>query len=179
MQSDLVCILKAIVDSHGAGRVVFFGGSAGGYASLFYSAKFAGSLCIAYNPQTSIRRYISGKVREYACSAWNIEANEYDPLEYVERRAVTDLCDLYSTRQGNTVALLQNTQDAYHVERHYNPFVKANMPENSIWMLKDAWGPGHTPPSKVVLRSLLEGCLDDGAWSSILSNLGFREAEVI
>jgi pimeloyl-ACP methyl ester carboxylesterase len=178
-QSDLVSILERIVLAHDAKRVVFFGGSAGGFASLFYSSRFAGSLCVAYNPQTSLRRYIAGKVRDYACSAWNISANEYDPLAFVERRAVTDVCDLYSRPAENTVAILQNTQDAYHIERHFNPFVRSAGQANHIWMQSDDWGPEHTPPSKDVLRQLLERSVEGTPWPAVLAGQGFRRAEVM
>ncbi|MBL1377766.1 hypothetical protein [Zobellella iuensis] len=47
-------IISKVVQSIDASRLIFSGGSAGGFASLYYSKHFKDAICITSNPQTSI-----------------------------------------------------------------------------------------------------------------------------
>ena len=69
-QSDFQDIFEHIQSSVGATSLIFYGCSAGGFASLYYSHQNPGSLAIAVNPQTDIQKYHSDKVATFTEKCW-------------------------------------------------------------------------------------------------------------
>src|SRR5690625_1142090 len=52
LQKSFVRIFKKILTSLQSRRTVFFGGSGGGFASLYFAGHFQNSLALVFNPQT-------------------------------------------------------------------------------------------------------------------------------
>lgn len=171
LQKLLPRIISRIIRQHGASRVIFFGGSGGGFASMYYSSVFPGSLVIAFNPQTSVTRYINRSVRAYATHAYGISEDEYDPISQIPDAPVLDLCRLYERKMDNTVLYIQNANDTYHVDRHMRPFMAANHPGNSFHLMIDSWAPGHTPPPKTILAGLLARMTSPEPWDQSIPDV--------
>ncbi|XAS71237.1 hypothetical protein VUN82_19445 [Micrococcaceae bacterium Sec5.1] len=164
LQSLLLRVISHVVSSHGAKRVIYFGGSGGGFASLYYSSQTPGSAAVVYNPQTDITKYHSRAVRSFAQIAYGIPEDEYDPLSSIRNRPVTNLCPLYAKPLANKVYYMQNSNDQYHVKRHMEPFLAAASGVNDVEVLMDAWREGHTPPPKELLSETLRRFCESSTW---------------
>lgn len=172
LQPDLFRVLADIVRkvalSVGASKIVFLGGSGGGYASLRMLEHFPHGTAIAMNPQTDIDRYHAMHVKKYVDLAWNGERNILDSV------AGTTVFDgLEKVKDTATVLYLQNSNDAFHVKQHFLPFQKQFSGAAGFHVLQDAWRDGHTPPPKDLIQEVLAAALaeDDPA---LLEKLGFQ-----
>ena len=169
LQADLPGILRHI--SYGFGwhqRMIFFGASGGGFASLYYSWHFPDSTAIAVNPQTNIAEYTSKPVEDYAQAAWNVPSIESAPITY-------DLRTLYSRGFPNRVIFLQNAFDGLHRDRHLAPWLRSTPnADNNMWLLMGRWGRGHVPPDSALLKKVLESSISSS--SSSIKGLGFEQA---
>ena len=132
-----------------SGRLVFFGASGGGFASLFYATMFRGSVAVPVNPQTTIGAYVPAIVHRYLSCAWGGAEIEDIPV-------CTDVIDLYRKPVGNAVRYVQNTGDADHMNDHFTPFMEA-LPDDHLVepVLVDA-GEGHVPPKRDQLARILD-----------------------
>lgn len=151
-------------------NLVLFGASGGGFASIHYSCLLPGSLGIAINPQTNIGNYYKNAVGAYVRSAWGV-----DSIEGV--RAMTDLREMPVT-SGATIAYIQNSTDAHHIERHMLPWVDGlGDGRQRVWSLMDDWGPGHQPPPYALLSELIRMASEAGGrWDEALNAHGFEHA---
>lgn len=173
LQTDLIRIIEKLAEANSAKRIIFFGGSGGGFASLFFASHFDNSIAVVFNPQTSISKYQSRAIHAFTHHGFGIDSAEYDPLSLLPGNVVTDLCDVYSDRRPAIVAYIQNLNDHAHVERHLRPFFKNVHPENSLHLLADAWGEGHSAPPKDVLSPILTD-LVELPWDRALDKNGFQ-----
>lgn len=103
-------------------RPLLVGSSGGGFAALAVSAQIAGSLCLAFSPQTSIDRYHMGYGRRLSTLAFPTSRGHVDLLaRYIQR---IDLSALYDTANPqNRVTYVQNTGDEFHLREHCYPFL--------------------------------------------------------
>lgn len=175
LQVDLTTLFRGIFNTLATPHRIFFGGSGGGFASLYYSSRFAGSLAVACNPQTSMSKFSPITVTRYVDAAFGIEGNLSAAIARLDTGGVVhDLCDHYRTPHGNTVAYLQNLPDARHVTRHLIPFYDSVSSETAVGYLLGNWGPGHYPPPKETVMSVLAAAVTaDGQWEQMLSAEGF------
>ena len=135
-------------------RVVFFGPSGGGFASLYFAAQFPGSFAVALNPQTSIARYLPAAVERYAEVAFGITGR--DPIGQLPVDVVHDLTGLYSRPVDATVLYAQNLTDDRHVSQHAVPFFDRLHPANRAWWLgSDGWGEGDVAPPTSLTTEIL------------------------
>jgi len=107
----------------GADRVVFIGGSAGGYGSVRLACALGGAKFISINGQTRIIDYYSTGYGPFSAA--------FDPAHTPHENAA--LCEnRWSTPPGLEQALqsgapvrgivVQNVNDTHHFEKHYTPF---------------------------------------------------------
>lgn len=139
---DLVRRIAAVCEAE---RVIFFGGSAGGFAALYYSWCLPGSIALAFNPQTDIECFLGGHKADYRASC-RPALGKGDPLATVVRSSVVSC---YAERFDNTVIYLQNAADSGHVRKHFAPFLAAVDVANHRSLLARLayWGnDGHIPP---------------------------------
>ena len=135
-------------------RVVFFGPSGGGFASLYFASQFPGSFAVALNPQTSIARYLPAAVERYAEVAFGITGE--DPIRQLPVDVVHDLTGLYSQPVDATILYAQNLTDGRHVSQHAVPFFERLHPDNRAWWLaSDDWGEGHVAPPTSLTTEIL------------------------
>jgi pimeloyl-ACP methyl ester carboxylesterase len=124
-------------------RTVFVGGSAGGFAALYYSWASPGSIAIAVNPQTSLTRHRRSHEAAYRAACWPGLAPEL-PLASVVHE---DLALLYKKRVPNSVVYLQNCMDPFHLRNHFAPFIGAIRPADLSRVVTNVgfWGTvGHS-----------------------------------
>ena len=149
-------------------RLVFFGASGGGFASLNYSAKFPGSIAIASNPQTNIMRYNQDAVSKYASVCF--------PGAGFPHSLITDLTDIYSKPTENKVLYIQNRGDTEHIVNHFEPYIRVLHPHNDVRVLLGDWGAGHVAPHKEVFTSVLRATASK-TMDADLVDLGFENTK--
>lgn len=134
-------------------RLIFFGASGGGFASLYYSSEFPGSIAVPVNPQTIIGSYVPAIVGRYLDYAW-------DGLEIEQLPACTDVREIYRNPVGNSIIYVQNTGDTQHMDNHYTPFMDALPNGHSVTSMLVDVGEGHVPPSRDQLARILTDVID-------------------
>ena len=176
LQKVLPPLLDKIIAMSGASDVIFFGGSGGGFASLYYSAGVPNSIALVWNPQTSITRYNPLHVAEYGGAAFGLESHE-EAVAQLGSRIEADLIERYAGGRDNMILYLQNNTDG-HVVIHMRPFLEslgADMAPiqkgakinavvaDTVWLYLDNWGEGHVPPAPARLPGLLDAIVTDPA----------------
>jgi len=173
LQEVLTNILRKIAESLGSKKVVFFGGSGGGFASLYFASQFENSLALVFNPQTDIAKYSERAVRDFAKKSFGVESETTNPLANLPSEVVTDVCDIYTIPTPATVAYLQNQKDTVHVETHLGPFLDSLHAETDLLLLKEPWRDGHSPPPKQLLSQVLDLAASSADWVEDFSSIGF------
>lgn len=173
LHQTLERIIRKVIDTTSTKHVVFFGGSAGGFAALAMSRHFPGSLALPMNPQTSIQKFFPVPVGKYVSNAWP----ELPTLEEAPESVPHDLTREYAGGHENTVAFIQNQRDLFHIKNHQQPFFEVLNTDQS-WTLRGVWGTesdnGHvTPPREETARVLNGVCAAEGSWGEALTALGF------
>jgi hypothetical protein len=176
LQRVLPAMLEKIVRACEATDVICFGGSGGGFASLYYSAGIAHSIALVWNPQTDITKYNPPHVEEYGRAAFGLETYEQTRTE-LGSLIESDLRTAYRGGHQNLILYLQNNSDG-HVVTHMQPFLKtlgatveplqkgANVNArvaDGVWLYLGNWGDGHVPPPAPVLGALLQEIVADPA----------------
>lgn len=174
LQDKISAILAKVTESLGSKRLIFFGGSGGGFAALYFASRFPNSYAIVFNPQTDISRYKRMAVRDFAEKSFLLEATGNDPIDGLPQHIVTDLCEHYAKKQSVTIGYLQNTNDFNHVNNHLLPFLQSLHPENEAYLLAERWKDGHTPPPKKLLKKVLNTVAERHENPSGLKELGFE-----
>lgn len=144
LQRMLPDLLRQIIDSLGATRVAFVGGSGGGFAALYYSSKIPDSVAIVLNPQTDLNQYHWGHRRRYREVCWPTLDR------YADLNSVIDanLAPLYDEDSTNTAIFIQIASDYFHLTKQFAPFVAALRPgfRNRLIVRVANWGvEGHKP----------------------------------
>lgn len=165
LQSDLPIVLSSVFLSMASHKhAIFYGGSGGGFAALFYASCFVGALPIAANPQTSIAKYLEPAVLNFTRRAWKSDALEGLPITW-------DLCDYYSNVAPRPILYLQAMGDS-HVELHLSPFLEKIPEREQIHVLKLFNGKGHNPPSRDFVEELLfKAVRVSGQWEMLWPSL--------
>lgn len=152
LQGELTQVISRFVRP--GNKLIFFGASGGGFASLYYSAQFPGSIAVPVNPQTSIGSYVPVIVDRYLDYAW-------DRLRIDELPVCTDVREIYRDPPENSVIYVQNTGDAEHMDNHFTPFTDVLPKKNTVAPMLVNVGKGHVPPSRDQLARILTDVIDD------------------
>ncbi|PJX24124.1 hypothetical protein CAP48_11510 [Advenella sp. S44] len=124
VQSIIVRTLQKIISQENPSRVIFVGGSGGGFAAMYYASFFPGSLALPWNPQTDIFNFIPESVSAYLYSAWGFEGTMEDARTLLKGTVDTDLFKRYqASGVANYLLYLQNASDYHHIESHLKPFL--------------------------------------------------------
>jgi pimeloyl-ACP methyl ester carboxylesterase len=188
LQTILPRILAHLVKVLAAPRVVFLGGSGGGFASLYYAADFPDSLSLVWNPQTDIRRYEATHVEELGRIAFGLTGLAQTKARLPELIDCS-LVPVYLPDAQNLVVYLQNNADG-HLRHQMTPFLSAlgadttrltagasanaRLAEN-VWLDLAHWGDGPTSPPPAVLAALLREILSVPNWRAEIASGGMRE----
>lgn len=173
LQQSLTNIFRKIVSSLGSTRTIFFGGSGGGFASLFFARHFEDSLALVFNPQINIASYAERAVRDFVEKAFQVPQGTDDPLSQLPAEIVTNLCEIYDKPTGSKIAYLQNKNDSSHLQLHLSPFVEAVHPDTELFLMTKPWRDGHTPPPKELLTEVLNLAVSSDDWGFDFVSIGF------
>lgn len=159
-QVDLPHKLLDIFESFSCSRLIFFGASGGGFASLFYSASFEDSLAIVSNPQTDIKRF--SYYQRYLELAWNHGAQL--PEDFLFN---TSLLNLYGSELNNNFIYIQNSEDYDHMENHYLPFRSKFGDRPQGLFITRPLGAKHIGPDVPSFHSVLRASTGNSDWSQL------------
>lgn len=166
LPSYIARLLDSFVERTGA-RLIIFGGSGGGFASLLILSLLQTNNVSAFvwNPQTSIARYSLPSVRRFLEVAFptNLSSSNIDK----DLGATGVIFDLSSCvpllSREKQIVYLQNSSD-WHAQMHAEPFLskfgaseKASKEvflfNNYLAYWEGNWGEGHIPPSQEIIIS--------------------------
>lgn len=165
-QNNVIYILRELSKIYEA-ELIFFGGSGGGFASLYYSSQVQlACKCLVWNPQVNILKYHSTAVRKYLETIFSeiIIGDNFSDAEVLMRKRgiVYDVSNL--DYQKVDLLYLHNLDDYFHLENHANDFFK----NRSIVKLKNSlvfgdkgnflvgnFGRGHAAPNRDVVENAL------------------------
>ncbi len=168
-QRSLVEFINTIIGNLNIKKIVFLGGSAGGFASLYYSYHFENSIALVANPQTSIDNYYDKHVKLYKEACWPNLSSSHKIGDLI----CSNICNLYKNNFKNTIIYMQSNTDYFHLSRHMAPFIEAikNNLTPSFLPIIDNWGNqlGHSLPT-LTMRSWLKtiSLTDDLSIESLL-----------
>lgn len=165
----LVRLIKKVADAAGASRIVFFGGSGGGYVSLRLLEHFRHATAVVMNPQTDIEKYHEMHVQKYVDLAWQ---GDRGLLQSASGTTVFDSVE--AARDTAKVIYLQNSNDSFHIAAHLTPFRERFSNTKNFFLLQDAWRDGHTPPPKEKIHEILSATVADD-WPALTGRLGFTQ----
>lgn len=160
-QHVIVEIIKSISIKLKSERILFFGGSGGGFASLFFSFHFANSLALVWNPQTSIENYKKEISEHYASTAFGVTASD------LKEHICSNLKQLYNGESHkNLICYMQNITD-HHVTGHLIPLIRdfcdidtestfSGLIYKNFYLHLTNWSQHHRPPPKQALAYLLK-----------------------
>lgn len=120
---ELADVVRRAMDYSGAERVMFLGGSGGGFASMRMATMFSKSIAFVQDPQTKIAAYYKGHQQRLAEAAWPgmemADVIQENPDRF-------DMCYLFrETDPDCFVYYRQSTGDPHHTELHARPFEEA------------------------------------------------------
>lgn len=141
LQSVLVSVIRKLVDQLGIARLIFVGGSGGGFAAMYYSWYFPKSTAVAFSPQTIIDNYGQRARDRYYDVAWP------EGIGTGASAPVLDLRELYGTAVENTVIYLQSYDDRTHLYDQMIPLLGSISSVSRARIISHVsyWGkPGHS-----------------------------------
>lgn len=151
LQDDIAALVTKVAEDYKASRIVFVGGSAGGFASLVLASYFPESIALVWNPQTDIFKYYRKFVDFYIDSCWQGQP------ELLRRHSVTSVVGHTRDEGGEPLVLyMQEPTDNHHVDSHMRPFLAAAPSPDNILVYNSHWGDGHVPPPKDLLHSVVD-----------------------
>lgn len=152
----------------GARRILFVGGSAGGFASLMASARVPGSRALAFNPQVTISEYYDRFVNRFL----NVALPDHSGFD-AARAALPgrlSVLDAYpsTARMSNRALIVQNSGDTFHMERHLGHLAtqlglsaeRALSEDGRVEFDVRYFGEGHAMPYRHVLTRYLDLTLE-------------------
>lgn len=164
LQKKIAFLLDSFSETYGV-KLIMFGGSGGGFASLAIQGLMKSSVTVAvWNPQTAISRYLPAAAIGYVETAF--PSKGVTDVDQVGTRLeqVGVFHDLAAKRPPcvHSVLYLQNQSDAHHIKHHAIPFARSRgVFQISDTVLADAgnlamwfgcWGKGHAvPPADMIL----------------------------
>jgi hypothetical protein len=168
-QTDITPAMVTVVDRvreiTGIDHVSFQGTSGGGFASLQLASRVPGSLAYVWAPQTVIPHYYPRHVEEFLRVAFEGMTPEEALARFPQRLSCLER---YRGRPlTNFIYYVQNTEDSFHVARHFRPFVEAiGAPpvdglylDGRVRLVEVDLGPGHKWPSQANWDKQIESAL--------------------
>lgn len=155
-------------------KILFMGGSGGGFASLALAAQSPGSRALVFNPQTNIRKYWNKAVASYVGHLFP-ELSSAVQLKALGARTDVTANYLLGKAINHQVVYVQNDDDGHHIERHLGPFaaavglkaVSGVSADGNIRLIVDRFATGHNMPYRTVLNPFVDVAL--AGWGQPLS----------
>ena len=105
------------------GNVIGYGASGGGFAGLALASHMKTGGAIAINSQTNVFQYHARHVREMLKYCFPTYSDREEVMAKFGERL--NMVDRYDRDSNARVLAVQNTEDAFHHQHHYLPFVNA------------------------------------------------------
>lgn len=153
LKRNLLPVIKRSVDYLGGGRLVFFGNSGGGYASVDYAQHFAGSIALTVNPRLGFVDEPNLDLVKYINFAHAPQGRT--PYNRMRNRYARDLWDTVERGAPFYVAMYHNSGDSAYFENNHFRFVNARGQDLAIFERIDFDGDGHVPIPKRKLVDML------------------------
>lgn len=115
-------VINKVKSQVGAKKILFIGGSAGGFAAMRLSAALPGSGVFAFSPQTRVSKYHGRLVRQLLDGPFDPPKISMSSFQnaFPDRE---DLSVIYSQNEtDNRIYHFQNSNDPFHVREHFEPF---------------------------------------------------------
>ncbi len=161
-------IVDTVAGQLNISRILFMGGSGGGFASLALASSAPGSRALVFNPQTAIRRYWNKSVSVYQHTLFpELDSpaglDAFGPRVSAVARVRTDKASDYQ------VIYVQNDDDAFHMDNHLAPFAaglgmeaRSSVSRNgNVQLLVDRFADGHNMPYRKILNRFIDLALED------------------
>lgn len=159
LSSRYATLVSRTARQMGVTKILFMGGSGGGFASLALASKTPGSRALVFNPQTNIRKYWAKSVNQYLKRLFPEfhSANELGTLGVRTNLATRQAAEASTDHQ---VLYVQNDDDGHHVDNHLGPFAASRGMEPHSSVSKDGnirfvvehFATGHNMPYRTVLN---------------------------
>ncbi len=162
-------IIRKVASSAGAKRIVLFGSSGGGFASLVQAAAFPGATALIANAQTDVLLYHQDHVQKYINIAW-----EGDRDAFMAAGSHSAIESIRKAQSFPRVFYMQNSTDTFHIKSHLDPFVREFGQAPELKLLFGDWGEGHIAPPKELFHASLKAVIDNDPLA--LKQLGFIPA---
>lgn len=156
-QEEIENFVRRLIEVAGGKRVIFFGGSGGGFAALNYARGHPGSTAVVMNPQTNILEFNPTMFIPYGVQAWGAQGTQDSAAAAIRANVRYNLVEIYADERPEVnIIYFQNQQDYPHVNRHLRPFVEATG-GHRLNVISGDWGPGHARPDRdLVARTLCD-----------------------
>lgn len=169
IQRVISILIQKVADSVRANRVILFGSSGGGFASLIQASLLTGSTAVVANAQTNLLHYHRDHVEKYLEIGWGADRQSF--LHNAESSAVSALSKL---KELPEIYYLQNLTDDFHTGEHLAPFLRAFPMNPHLHLLMGSWGQGHVAPPRQLFHETLSAVIRSD--SGFLADLGFEKA---
>jgi hypothetical protein len=138
-----------------ASRIVFYGSSGGGFASLRALSFLPEASAIVINPQLRLTRFVTTSLADYLRDLWDGMTPEDFAAQY---RHLDDIGVLSDSIMGSRIVYAQNKHDTHHIEKHLpilfekveGSFVPRRLKNIELVMFEDARGHSRAEPNSLV-----------------------------
>lgn len=103
-------------------NIYFYGSSAGGFMSLFYSILFPGTTAIVNNPQTKVLNYMPSYVRKMLQNSYGIKDINNVDEDLIYRLDINEAIKKYNV-VPKKIYYLQNYLCSNDIDNHLTPFL--------------------------------------------------------
>lgn len=169
LQQVTTRIIRKTAASVGAKRIVLFGSSGGGFASLVQAAAIPSATALIANAQTNALLYHEDHVQTFINLAWGGDRDAF-----LAAGGYSAVDKLGEADRVPRILYMQNSTDVFHIRGHLDPFVKAFGDSPNIQLLFGGWGDGHIAPPKSVFHAALRAVVENDELA--LRSLGFTSA---
>ena len=183
-------ILYHLSNVFGCEKTVLYGGSAGGFASMYYSTYIPGAISVSANPQTNIINYYERLVLLYLNTCFPSIMDE-DLRKRILNTGIDYEVISHFLKSQNKLIYMQNSSDHHHIKNHFRPFLKGlgidyeekkevvEKISDRIHLVMGDWGKGHKAPTKSMIFGTIDllfdknSNIDSHEFTSLLESLYF------
>lgn len=153
LKRHLLPVIKRSVEYFNGERLVFFGNSGGGYASIDYAQHFTESIALTVNPRLGFIDEPNPDLVKYINLAHAPQGRT--PYKRVRNQYARNLWETVEQRSPFYAAMYHNSGDSAYFESNHRRFVDARSRDLAIFERTEFDGDGHVPIPKHKLIDML------------------------
>lgn len=140
-------------------KIIFWGSSGGGFASLMMATRVSGAVAVAINPQTSVFNYYKNHVNKCMAVAFpGEEDHEVLKAQFIDR---FDVGYRFGRHPFSKALIVQNELDQFHFERHFKP-LRNKIASHFVKFITYKEPSGHGPERREKVPSIVAEALSVG-----------------